>query len=70
MMKDSTVINRPPINVTAHSGMLSKKPQSSIAVTISVGSTVCCAVPRPAAFMIVEITPCTMRNSAIISSKP
>ena len=34
IIKLSTVINSPPISVTAHKGMLSKKPQSSTAVTI------------------------------------
>lgn len=50
-------MNRPPMSVTAHSGILSKKPQSSTAVTISLGKTVCCAAPKPAACMMVEITP-------------
>ena len=40
IMNDSTVMNSPPMSVTAHRGMLSKKPQSSTAVTISVGNTV------------------------------
>jgi len=31
IMKESTVMNNPPMSVTAHSGMLAKKPQSSIA---------------------------------------
>ena len=70
MINDKTVMNSPPIKVTAHNGMLSKKPQSSTAVTISAGSTVSCAAPKPAAFMMVEISPCTMLNRAIISSKP
>ena len=39
MMKLKTVMNNPPINVTAHKGMLSKKPQSATAVFISSGST-------------------------------
>ena len=70
IMNDNTVMNSPPISVTAQRGMLSKKPQSSTAVTISCGSTVFCAEPKPAAFMIAEITPCTILNRAIISSKP
>ena len=40
VIDDSTVMNSPPMSVTAHRGMLSKKPQSSTAVTISVGNTV------------------------------
>ena len=57
MMKDSTQINRPPIRVTAHSGMDSKNPASSTAVTISVGSTVGDGVPKPPAVMMEETTP-------------
>ena len=63
-------MHRPPMSVTAHNGILSKKPQSSTAVTISEGKTVCVAVPKPAAFIMVEITPCTILNRAIISSRP
>lgn len=70
MTKDSTVMNSPPISVTAQSGIDSKKPQSSTAVTISAGNMVCEAAPKPAAFMMVSIVPWTIRNSAIISSKP
>ena len=70
IMNDSTVMNSPPMSVTAHRGMLSKKPQSSTAVTISEGSTVCCAEPKPAAFIMVEISPCMILNRAIISSSP
>ena len=33
-------MNSPPISVTAHKGIDSKKPQSSTAVIISCGSTV------------------------------
>ena len=56
MMNDSTQMNRPPISVTAHKGIDSKKPQSSTAVTISVGSMVACGDPKPAEFIIVEMT--------------
>ena len=38
-MKDKTVTTSPPISVTAHSGIDSKKPQSSIAVIIALGRT-------------------------------
>ena len=68
--KDNTVMNSPPISVTAQRGMLSKNPQSSTAFMISEGSTVYCAEPKPAEFIMVEITPWTMRNNAIISSNP
>lgn len=70
MTKDKIVIKRPPISATAQRGMLSQKPQLSMAVTISAGSIVSCAAPIPAADMMEEITPCTMVNRAIISSNP
>ena len=38
MMKDSTVMNRPPSRVTAHKGMLSQKPTLLILSMISCGS--------------------------------
>lgn len=63
-------MNRPPISVTAHNGMDSKNPQSSMAETISDGSTADWGWPKPAACMMVEITPCTMSNSASINSMP
>ena len=69
-MKLRTVINSPPMSVTAQRGMLSKKPQLSTAVTISWGRTVCCAVPKPAAFIMVETRPWTILKRAIISSSP
>ena len=56
-MNDSTVINNHPISVTAHNGILSKNPQSSMVVTISAGKVVCSGVPNPAAFIMVEIVP-------------
>ena len=60
----------PPMSVTAHKGILSKKPQLSTASMISCGRTVCCAVPKPAAFIMVETRPWTMLKRAIISSSP
>ena len=51
-MNDSTQMNRPPISVTAHRGMLSKKPQSSMALMMVFGNTVSCGAPKPAAPMI------------------
>ena len=47
IMNDITVINSPPISVTAHNGMLSQKPQFSIAVTILSGNTVSVADATP-----------------------
>ena len=70
IMNDSTVMNRPPISVTAHKGIDSKNPQLSMAVTISAGKTVCAAEPKPAAVIMVLISPCTILNKAIINSKP
>ena len=63
-------MNSPPINVTAHRGMLSKKPQSSMAVTISAGRTVDCGAPKPAAFIMDDTMPWMMLNRANISSMP
>ena len=40
IMNDKTVINSPPIRVTAHNGILSKNPQLSMVVTISAGKVV------------------------------
>ena len=56
-IKDITVINRPPISVTAHNGIDSKNPQLSMVSTISCGKVVCCGFPKPAAFIIVPIVP-------------
>ena len=69
-MNDKTVMNRLPIKVTAHRGIDSKKPHSSIAVTISSGKVVPELAPKPALFIMVEITPCTISNRASISSMP
>ena len=62
IMKDNTVINNPPINVTAHNGMDSKKPHFSTAVIIDCGKVVLVAPPNPEAVIIVDITPCTIFN--------
>ena len=69
-MNDKTVMNRLPISVTAQSGILSKKPQFSIAVIISVGNVVLEFPPSPELSIIVEIMPCTISNIASISSIP
>ena len=39
-MKDNTVTTKPPIKVTAHNGIDSKNPQSSIAFIICDGNVV------------------------------
>ncbi|OQB54473.1 MAG: hypothetical protein BWX99_02035 [Deltaproteobacteria bacterium ADurb.Bin151] len=70
IMKDNTVMNRPPMSVTAHNGMLSQKLQFSMACTMVSGKTDSVVVPKPALLMMVEIIPCAMSNSAIISSSP
>ena len=58
------------INVTAQSGMLSKKPHALIASIISCGKVACVAVPKPADDIMVDTTPCIILNIAVISSKP
>ena len=63
-------MNRPPIKVTAHSGMDDQKSQDSIAVTISVGNMVGAGEEKPVAPMILEITPWTISMSATMSSNP
>ena len=67
-MNDITVMNSPPMSVTAHSGMLSKNPHSSTLVINSGGKTVCCGVEKPAEPIIVEIVPWTILNRASINS--
>ena len=70
MTSDSTQINSEPSRVTAHSGMLSKKPTSSMMDTISSGRAVSDMAVRPEASMMVDTAPWAMLNSAIINSKP
>ena len=64
------MINNPPIKVTAHRGMDSKNPQSSIAVLILSGKTVGVAPPMPEADIILLISPCVIENRLINSSSP
>ena len=63
-MKDITVMNSPPMSVTAHSCMLSKNPHSSTLVINSDGYNVCCGVEKPAE----PIIAWTILNRASISS--
>ena len=56
-MNDNTVMTRLPISVTAHRGMLSKNPQSSMAFTISFGSVVFPAAAIPEDRIMVLTTP-------------
>ena len=50
-------MNSHPMSVTAHSGMLSKNPHSSMLLINSGGKNVCCGVEKPAEPIIVEIVP-------------
>lgn len=61
-------MNSHTMSVTAHSGMLSKNPHSSMLVINSGGYNVCCGVEKPAEPIIVEIVPWTILNRASISS--
>ena len=70
MTSDSTQINNDPSRVMAHRGMLSRKPTSSMMVTISAGSVVAVSADSPEAVMMVEIIPWATWNSADISSMP
>lgn len=69
-MKDSTVINKPPISVTAHSGIDSQKPQFSIALIMLFGRAVAENFDIPEAAIIFEIIPCTISISFSNSSSP
>ena len=64
------MMKRLPIRLTAHTGMLSRKPRSRTAASSSAGREMGVAAPMPAAFMMVVIMPCTIWNRAIISSMP
>lgn len=68
--KDSTVMTSPPSKVTAHRGMDSQKPTSSIFSTISAGRVVSLPPEMPAWVMMVLTMPCTTENRASISSNP
>ena len=70
MTKDSTVMSRLPIKVTAHSGMLSQNPQALIVSTSSCGSVVPPMPEAPDAPMTWATMPCTMSNTASIRSRP
>ncbi|MNI60346.1 hypothetical protein D3C73_1155570 [compost metagenome] len=70
MMKDSTVINKLPSSVTIHKGILCQKPTSSIAWAIAFGRAAAVAEPKPERAIMVEMMPCTIVNSVIISSRP
>ena len=63
-------MNRLPIRLTAHTGMLSRKSSSRTAASSSAGMEIGVVAPMPAAFITVVTTPCTILNKAIISSIP
>ena len=67
--KDSTHTSKLPMSVTAHRGIDSQKPQSSIVCIILCGRYVAPFPLRPEAAMIFDMTPCTMVNIAIIRSR-
>ena len=69
-MKESTQMNSPPMRVIAQRGMLEKKLELSMAVTISYGSMVWADAPTPAARRMELMTPWTMLRSASMSSMP
>ena len=60
----------PPMSVTAHRGILSKKLQSSMAVTISAGRTLAWGLPSPAAFIMEDTMPWIISSRASINSIP
>jgi hypothetical protein len=70
MIRDNTQMNRDPSRVMAHREMLSRKPTSSMTVTISSGRVVSVSADIPEAVMMVEIIPWATLKSAVISSMP
>ena len=70
MMNESTVTSSPPSNVTAHRGMASRKPTSSMASTISPGSAAGAADAKPTVSIMSPMSPCTTSRNAIMSSSP
>ena len=69
-MKDRTVISRLPRKETSHSGMLCKKPTSSMASTIAEGSVAVVETPPPMLFKDADTTLPQMEKIAVISSMP
>lgn len=68
--RDSTQMNREPKRVTAHRGILSRKPTSSMTATISSGRAVAVAPVRPEEDRMVSTIPWATRNRAVMSSMP
>ena len=69
-MNDKTVTSKLPMSVTAQSGILSQKEQSSIVSIISDGKYAPPPPPMPDASIILPMMPWAILNIAIISSKP
>ena len=63
-------MSRLPRKDTSHSGMLCKKPTSSMALTISEGSAAVVVTPPPMLFMDADTTLPQMEKIAVISSIP
>ena len=63
-------MNREPSSVTAHRGMLSKNPTSSMMFTISSGSVVAVMADKPDELMMEDTMLWAMLNRAVISSMP
>lgn len=63
-------MSSPPISVTAHSGIESQKPTSLMASTSSCGSVVLFMPDVPDCVITVDTVPCTMENTACMSSSP
>ena len=68
MTKDSTVMSKLPMSVTAHSGMLSQKPQAVDGIDELLRQRGGADAACPAVPMTCEIMPCTMSNTASIRS--
>lgn len=69
MINDRIVMNNPPSNVTAQSGMLSQNPQLLIAVVTVAGNIVWEEVVSPELVIIVDTTR-EILNKANIKSNP
>ena len=63
-------MNKDPSSVTAQSGIDSKKPTSSMMLTILLGSSVADKADNPDESMIVETIPWATRNSIVMISIP
>lgn len=69
MIKDNIVIKIPPRRLTAHNGILSKKPQSDIASITSWGNTVSVAIDKPTVIICSSLISLFVRYSLNKSNK-